>query len=153
MYISPSLRNEYISKVIDKFTSAGYTLTFDDVKKCIEKRIEILDFYKYDIKVNDDLVMLCMNMRYYPDYFNNYDLSTELTRGLFLMTDYLPNIQRFKKIKYDIECLRNACTIKDNSKVIHFLIEQGIMPDEKCVINLIDAYEITELKEIYSLLK
>jgi hypothetical protein len=136
----------------------GYCPTQEDVEKAYGFGIPIEDFEKYDIKFNSKMFWCCCEFRIYNKYTKSFISSQADFRKIFLYEGLaMYKIKRYKKVKLDINCLRNACTVKDNVRIINYIIKLGIVPDIVCVKNAIHTEdksyryesEIKKFDELY----
>jgi hypothetical protein len=148
-----SVHRKDISVLLDYFLSVGYILTYDDIKNLIHNKISLENIHRYNIKIDDEIVDLCLKNNFYPDYFSNYNMSLEMLRKIFLYVNRIGDLKMITKntkINFDIECLRNACTIRDNYEIINYLIQIGVRPDLTCLKIIINTYSNETEKLIFN---
>jgi hypothetical protein len=129
--------SDNIPKVIDILTDCGLSLTLEDVKKLSNNKITILNFEKYGFEIDNELIQICLDKKIYPEYITTKCFSQERLKHLFKSVRHVSEIMDYikdREVTYDIECLRNACKIKNNKEIINFLIKQGVEPDHKTAI-------------------
>lgn len=145
-----------IDEIIELLVSCGVEITLDNIKELAKQSIEVKNIDKYGIKVDDELVKICMEHSFSPAYLATKELSTDELHSLFSKYDKLSSIKKIigkQKVKYDVECLRNACKIRINRGIISFLIKHGVKPDLICLENIINARHDQSIKIVYDALK
>jgi hypothetical protein len=116
----------------------GYCPTQIDIEKAYSLGVPIEDFEKYDIKFNSKMFWYCCEFKISNKYTKSFVPTQKDFQDIFLHEELtMYKIKRYKKVKLDINCLRNACSLKHNTRIINYIINQDINPDMECVKNAV----------------
>lgn len=116
----------------------GYCPTQSDIEKAYSLGVPIEDFEKYDIKFNSKIFWYCCEFKISNKYTKSFIPTQKDFQDIFLHEELtMYKIKRYKKVKLDINCLRNACSLKHNARIINYIINQNINPDMECVKNAV----------------
>jgi hypothetical protein len=88
------------------------------------------------ITIDDEFIKICIDNNFKSKYLTNHVLSQEEIQNLFLKFTKLSDIKKIignNKVTFDVTCLRNACSIKNNRLVIKYLLKKNIVPDFECL--------------------
>jgi hypothetical protein len=126
-------------ELINILISYGYKLTYDDVVKCAEYKIEINNYDDYDFDDDGTLLRTCIESNFKPKYFSKLKVG----RYNKMITEFtqIEHIKKFvnKGFKLNISGLRFICKCVDRkyiSHIVKYYIEIGISPDLTCFYNL-----------------
>jgi hypothetical protein len=145
-----ALSSKDISDVIDIFILYGFTITKNIVIRLLNKRCKINFFEKYNIPIDEEILITCCNNNYYPYDFNCIPPYSIMTKECGKNN----NFDRIKEFKekggiIDIECLENACFIKNNKKVIKYIINEcKINANDNCFVNFEKANGTEGLEDL-----
>ena len=113
-----------------------------------EELIILLIKYKYsvnkDTKINNKILKECSNYNFYPyiiDFIPDNDIMN-------IESKKINNLAKFKSFHIlgstiTLEHLKNACGIKYNEEMIKYIVENGIIPDEECLLIFKNIYKNT----------
>jgi hypothetical protein len=128
--------NNVSNELIILFLNVGYIPDLWDIKTFLKCGVEIPEFYKYDIQIDNTFLKFCLDNKFYPDYFQKYIFSSSEMREIFLKVNCLNNIEKLiknKKVKFTRECLANVCQ-NNNLELAKFLIEEcNIRINNHCI--------------------
>lgn len=145
-----------ISEVVDILTNCGLLLTLTDIKELSKHKITNYNFEKYGFEVDDELIQICLDRNFFPDYIVIKTFTQKRLQELFTHVTKVSEIMDYikdREVTYDIECLRNACKTNNNKEIINFLIKQGVTHDLECLRNIIQNSNNDEIKIIFNNLK
>lgn len=137
----------------------GYSYAFDNFLIAFKYNILLHEAeVDFDNKNNKDLFLdSCSDISYYP-YFENKKYPKPNYNCLAKECQRKGNIKIIKQIyecidehidKYDINLLRSACLINNNTSTIKFFVEKkNITPDFICIENSIKSINKDRVKEI-----
>jgi len=138
--------------IIEDLTNHGLPITLDDVKLLAKHKIDI-DIEKFGIKPDNELINICIDKKFKPEYLEGYVGSLENLHYLFTKATKLSQVRPMIKnsgLKCDNVCLQNACTIKSNAVIIKFLLNQGIKPDMTCIKNILKSNGNASINHIFN---
>ena len=113
-----------------------------------EQLIILLIKYKYsvnkDTKINNNILKECANNNFYPykiDFIPDNNI-------MEIESKKINNLTKFKSFHIlgstiTIGHLKNACGIKYNEEIIKYIVENGIIPDEECLLIFKNVYKNT----------
>lgn len=124
-----------IAEIIDTMIDYGLKINEDLVLKLLEKGCYINKIEKYQLKNKEEIIEKMATVNYYPYTF---DLKPSY-KVMLIECGKHNNLERIKMLKekggvLDIECLKKACSIKKNGKLIKFIINEcNIKPNVDCI--------------------
>ena len=136
----PQMSNGDRVKFIDILISYGYKIDYDDVLEAMKAKIAINNITHYGIVFDGKYMELCTELNYYPypeiDKTLNHSIAS-----LEKACSRSGNLQTIKKIissgvNPNEQCLINACTIRNNSAVIKFLVSKKAPVTVQCLKTL-----------------
>jgi hypothetical protein len=145
--IDGSYNAKQTSEIIDIFILYGYKITKELVIKLLERGCYVNNIEKYKIEIDNEIILKCANINYYPYEFDCVP-SIEVLLAECSKSNNLDRIKLFKEKGgvYNKDCLIKACGVKKNGKVIKFLINDcNIKPDLDCIKSFQDNYGIEAL--------
>lgn len=129
----------YTSEIIDILINSGLQITLDDVKFMASNKIEVFNF---DFEIDEELVDICIENKFKPKYLSKYNFTQKTIQNIFLKYNKVFQIKDLigsRKVNYDTTCLKNACSIRNNSSVIRFLLKKGVVPDLECLKTVVSV--------------
>lgn len=141
---------------IDLLRSHGYKLTYDDVLAATRAMVVINDIDKLGLTLDKRLMDVCSENSFYPYTIKGLEVDVKCLQQECKKSGNINIIRDIMKkgVVPDIECLKNASTVRTNIQVIKLLIEKGgISPDLDCVKNFATASRnstLTYLLNAYS---
>jgi hypothetical protein len=140
--------NKLIAEIIDILIEYNLKVNNNLVKILLEKGCYINNLEKHGIIIDNDILEKCAEFSYYPYQFD----FTPSNKIMIIECSKVGNLEKVKELKekggiLDIECLKQACNLKKNGKVIKYLINQcKLKPNDECLscfqeINYIEAFD------------
>ena len=130
-----SPNNNVISEVIDIMIDYGLKINDEMIIKLLEKGCYINKIERFEVKNKEEIMEKMATINYYP---YSFDLKPSY-KVMLIESGKHNNLERIKILKekggiLDLECLKKACSIKRNGKLIKFLINEcGIKPNIDCI--------------------
>ncbi len=140
-------QSKIIADVIDIFIMYGLKVTRELVIKLLNKTCYVNNIEKYNIKIDEEILLISSNYSYYP---YKYDIKPPKA-VLIKECGKTNNIDNLKKLKenggeFDSSCLAEACKNTRNGKVIKFLIQDcGVKSNDECMKVFSEAYHTEAL--------
>jgi hypothetical protein len=133
------LEEKNFNEIIEIFILYGLSVNKQLVLKLLENKYQIICVEKYGIIIDEDIYLKCSAMNYYP-----YELqiipTDKILHAELTKFNNLDKIKKFKEQggKINTCCLEIASSVKNNFKVLKFLInELKIMPNDACIKNYV----------------
>ena len=148
-YVKPSGSNncKQVAEIIDILCEFGLIITKPIIIKLLETGCYINNIEKYNIDIDEEILVKCANLSYYPYKFTIIPTINVLKKEC-TKSDNLDTIKKLKEFGgiYNTECLVEACKIKKNGKIIKYLINEcGIKANDECVKEFQLSYGIESL--------
>ncbi|AYV79969.1 MAG: hypothetical protein Gaeavirus3_23 [Gaeavirus sp.] len=152
VYISkgPCSENRNIASVLDIFILYGLQVTRQLITTLITKGCLLNNIEKYPIIINNEILEACATHSYYPYSF----ACKPPISVMYIECKKEDNLIIIKNLKekggpIDTACLRCACSIRRNEKVLKYIIDEcNIKPDKLCLEEFSRTYSIDGLLTI-----
>ena len=128
-------------EIFNSLLKYGYKLTYDDVLLATRNKVQINNFYTYNIKLDDKYLDICAEQMFYPyDFKDVRPNSKTLQKACKSSHSNLAAIKNLVKAGAvpDTLCLREACKKKNNYAIIKYLISAKVKVDFQCILNQIE---------------
>ena len=140
--------NKLIAELIDILIEYNLKVNKNLIIMMLEKGCYINNLEQYEIVIDNDILEKCAEYSYYP-YQYDFIPSNKI---MIIECSKVGNLEKIKELKekggiLDIECLKQACNLRKNGKVIKYLINQcKLKPNDECLtcfqeINYIEAFD------------
>jgi hypothetical protein len=139
-----------VADIIDVFILYGLKITKELVIKLLEKKCLINNIEKYNIEINNDILLICSKYSYFPYKFNCKP-SLEVLLNECKKSDNLEQIKVLKEYGgvYTTDCLIEACKHLRNGKVIKYLVNEcNVKSNNECIKVFQETYKIEALDYI-----
>ena len=143
---------DFIARVVSIFIIFGMKVTKNVIIDLLKNGCHVNDFEKYGIEMDNELLLVCSTYNYYPYKFyfapDNKVMMCECGKN-----DNYVIINQFveKGGIMDTGCLETACNVRNNGKVINYLINDlKIVPNKKCLTNFELTYCLQGLCSLMS---
>jgi hypothetical protein len=136
-----------VAEIIDIFVLFGFKITREIVFLLLKKKCYINNIEKYFIDINDEMLVVCAELNFYPYNYN----CIPSQKVMLIECKKEENLLQIKKLTekgavINIECLETACKVNKNSKVIKYMINDCKMkPNDNCLKNFQSIYNIEPL--------
>lgn len=143
---------KYINIIVMLLVENGFKVDKTFIIELIKYRKCITNIEQFGIEMDQEILLECAKKSYYPESYkytfkpNEEILIVECSKDV----NY-DKIYEFytKGCKYTEKCLEAACLVKNNSKVINFLIKTcKIKPTELSIKNFETSYSIPALSQL-----
>jgi hypothetical protein len=136
IYITTYTSN-YTAEKMQILINFGFVPDKNDILNSVKLKKEIPHIEKFDVKLDADFLKLCQDNNFYPKY-NFVDMPKEMYELQELcLSKTLPKIRTFftknPTIIPDSLCMKNACCVSSNDKIIQLLIQHGGIIDRECI--------------------
>jgi hypothetical protein len=148
--IKSIISNPYIAnnnvpqKIIDFILFNGYVADRELVLLLLDYKVSVRSLEKYQIIMDDDIYIKCAKKNFYP-----YGITCVPTDAILHAelgkSDNLDTIKYLKELGgvFGVCCLEVASSIKRNSKVVKYLVEElGILSNETCIRNCLCTMDV-----------
>ena len=125
------------TKCINLIVNSGYMLTQENLKECLKNKIIIENINRFNIKVDEEISILCARYQLEPKTYKL--IHTANTLAEMCRSATLTNIKKYIK-KHNIipneECILIRCKRNNPLPTIKYLISKGAPFTYKCMVDL-----------------
>lgn len=143
---------KYINIIVMLLVENGFKVDKTFIIELIKYRKCITNIEQFGIEMDQEILLECARNSYYPESYKYTFKPNEQVLIVECSKDgNYDKINEFytKGCKYTEKCLEAACLVKNNSKVINFLITKcKIKPTELSIKNFEKAYDIPALTNL-----